>query len=61
MKLKIVSGETRLLDRAKKLGFTSSTWREGDFLLGYFDKKCFELAKRVWQVAFSTRLVSPRR
>ncbi len=61
MKLRITSGENRLIERAKGLGFTSSTWKEDDFLQGYFDRKCFNLAKLVWQVAFNTRLLSPRR
>ena len=61
MKLKITSGENRLIQRAKELGFTSSTWKQDDFLQGYFDRKCFNLVKLVWQVAFNTRLVSPRR
>ncbi len=61
MRLKITSGETRLIDRAKELGFTSSTWKQGDFLQGNFDRKCFGLARFMWKVAFNTRLVSPRR
>ncbi len=61
MKLKITSGENRLIERAKGLGFTSSTWKEDDFLQGYFDRKCFNLAMLIWQMAFNTRLLSPRR
>ncbi len=61
MKLKITSGENRLIQRAKELGFASSTWKEGDSLQGYFDRKCFAVAKLIWQAAFNTRLVGPRR
>ncbi len=60
MKLKITDTDTRLIARARELGFESSTWREGDFILGHFDKNCFAIARRVWQVAFSTRRVRPR-
>jgi hypothetical protein len=61
MKLKIVNGEDTLLDRAKNLGLTSATWQEGDFLLANFDRNCFDLARQIWKLAFTTRLVSPRK
>ncbi len=61
MKLQITSDAPKFVERAKKLGFTSATWRVGDHLEGKFHRRCFELAKVVWQVAFQTRAVSPRR
>jgi hypothetical protein len=61
LKLKIVNGEDKLVDRAKSLGLTSLTWKEGDFFMAYYDRTCYKSAMQMWRVAFSTRLVSPRR
>jgi hypothetical protein len=61
MKLKITSSKPELLESSKKLGFTSTTWQEGDFLQGSLHKKCFDMTIHIWQVAFHTRPVSPRR
>lgn len=61
MKLKITSSKPELAERSKRLGFTSATWREGDFLQGLFHQKCFRTAINIWQLAFHTRPVSPRR
>jgi len=60
MRLQITSEETKFTDRAKKLGFTSKSWRMGDVMEGVFHKDCFNLATLVWQVAFETRALSPR-
>lgn len=61
MKLKITSSKPELLESSKKLGFASATWQEGDFLSGPLHRKCFDMAIHIWQVAFHTRPVSPRR
>ncbi len=61
MKLQITSSRPEHLEGSKKLGFTSTTWKEGDYLQGSFHKKCFETAIHIWKVAFHTRPVSPRR
>ncbi len=60
MKLQITSEEPKFANRARKLGFTSESWRTGDSMQGRFHKDCFNLAALVWQVAFETRALSPR-
>jgi len=60
MRLQITGEEPKFADRAKKLGFTSDSWRVGDAMEGVFHKDCFDLAALVWQVAFETRALSPR-
>ncbi len=59
--LKITDDEQKLMKLAKELGFTSSTWQKGDFIKAQFDANCFTIATRIWRVAFTTRLVRPRR
>ena len=61
MRLQITNEEERLIARSKKLGFTSKTWKAGDNMQGRFHKQCFNLAMLVWQIAFHTRALSPRR
>ncbi len=61
IRLKITQEEPRLTKRAKELGFTSPTWKAGDYLEGPFDASYFDVAKLMWQIAFHTRLLSPRR
>lgn len=61
MRLQITHEEPKLIQRAKELGFTSASWRAGDSMEGNFDQKCFNLAALVWQIAFHTRALSPRR
>lgn len=61
MQLQITHEQSKLMERAKELGFTSESWRAGDSMAGVFDKNCFNVAKLVWQVAFNTRALSPRR
>lgn len=61
MRLQITHEEKRLVDRAKLLGFTSSDWRAGSLMEGAFHNRCFNVAKLIWQIAFDTRALSPRR
>ncbi len=61
MMLKITSDEDRFMEKAKKLGFTSATWRTGDHMRGVFHENCFEAILLTWEVAFQTRPVGPRR
>jgi hypothetical protein len=61
MRLDITSDDAKLIANAKKLGFTSATWRTGDSMEGIFHAQCFKLATFVWEVAFETRPLSPRR
>ena len=61
MMLQITSSETRFIEKAKKLGFTSSNWQSGGSMRGNFHKDCFDQAELIWEVAFETRAVSPRR
>jgi hypothetical protein len=61
MQLQITHEQRKLMERAKELGFTSESWQAGDSMEGIFDKNCFNVAKLVWQVAFNTRALSPRR
>lgn len=48
IRLKITQEEARLMERAKELGFTSPTWKAGDYLEGTFDESCFDIAKLMW-------------
>lgn len=61
MRLQITSEDRKFTNRARKLGFTSNTWRTGDSMQGPFHKDCFNTAMLIWEVAFETRAVSPRR
>ncbi len=61
MRLQITHEEPKLIQRTKELGFTSASWRTGESMEGNFDQKCFNLAALVWQIAFHTRGLSPRR
>jgi hypothetical protein len=61
MRLHITDQEPKLLDTAKKLGFVSASWRTGDHMEGPFHEECFNVAKLIWQIAFDTRALSPRR
>ncbi len=60
MTLQITSEAPRFLEKAKKLGFTSTSWHTGSPMKGSFHKKCFDSAALIWEVAFETRAVSPR-
>jgi len=61
MRLQITHEDAKLAERAKVLGFASLSRKQGDFLEGLFDQKCFKTAILIWQAALHTRLVSPRR
>jgi hypothetical protein len=61
LRLKITHGQQKLLDSARALGFTSSSWRIGDVMEAPMHQKCFTFATRVWKLAFITRALSPRR
>ncbi len=61
MRLQITSEDSRFAGRARKLGFTSASWRTGDWMEGLFHNDCFKVAVQIWEVAFETRAVSPRR
>jgi hypothetical protein len=61
MRLQITSEDVRLVQLSKGLGFRSVSWRRGDKMEGTLHPRCFGIAKMVWQAAFTTRLVSPRR
>jgi hypothetical protein len=61
MKLQITSEDPKFGNRARKLGFTSGSWRMADSMEGWFHKDCFNTAMLIWEVAFETRAVSPRR
>ena len=61
MTLQITSEESRFLAKAKNLGFTSTNWGMGGSMKGNFHRDCFNRAALIWQVAFETRAVSPRR
>jgi len=58
-----IEGRPRImrLHIAKKLGFTSASWRTGDSIESVFHAQCFKLAAFAWEVAFKTRPLSPRR
>ncbi|MGA3406448.1 MAG: hypothetical protein ABSD49_12015 [Candidatus Bathyarchaeia archaeon] len=61
MMLKITHSQQKLLESARALGFTSSTWRIGGVMEAPMHRKCFIFATRVWKLAFITRALSPRR
>ena len=59
MKLKITSSKSELLESSKKLGFTSTTWQEGDFLQGSLHEKCFDMAIHIWAGGISHQARQP--
>ena len=61
MRLHITHQQPRLLDAARTLGFTSLSRREGDYMEVPFHNDRFRLAGLIWQIAFDTRGLSPRR
>ncbi|HZY95043.1 MAG TPA: hypothetical protein VFE98_09360 [Candidatus Bathyarchaeia archaeon] len=61
MILQITSDEARFIEKAKKLGFSSKSWQSGGSIKGDFHKDCFDQAKLIWEIAFETRALSPRR
>jgi len=61
MILQITTSEPRFIEKAKELGFASTNWLSGGSMEGNFHKACFDKAELIWEVAFKTRAVSPRR
>lgn len=61
MTLQIIGEEPKFIEKAEKLGFTSDSWQSGNSMNGSFHKECFKRAMLIWQVAFETRAISPRR
>ncbi|HZY47455.1 MAG TPA: hypothetical protein VFE96_06625 [Candidatus Bathyarchaeia archaeon] len=61
MRLQITDEDPKLARYSKGLGFTSISWHRGDKMESVLHPRCFDIAKNVWQAAFNTRLVSPRR
>jgi len=61
VKLQITHADSNFLEKAKDLGFKSKTWSPGDYMQGRVHGACFKTVARVWQVAFNTRSLSPRR
>jgi hypothetical protein len=60
MMLQITSDELRFIEKAKTLGFTSTSWCRGDSMKAHLHNRCFSKAALIWEVAFETRAVSPR-
>jgi hypothetical protein len=52
LRLKITHGQQKLLESAKGLGFTSSSWTIGDVMQAAMHRKCFDFATRFWKLAF---------
>jgi hypothetical protein len=61
LRLKITHGQEKLLQSAKSLGFTSSSWEIGGVMQAPMHGSCFNFAAKVWRLAFVTRALSPRR
>jgi hypothetical protein len=61
MRLKITHEDDRMIKGAKKAGFTSENWQVGEEMQGAFHTQCFNQAIRIWEIAFHTRALSPRR
>jgi hypothetical protein len=61
MRLQITHQNDRMIKCAKKVGFTSENWRVGEPMVGTLHKQCFNQAVLIWEIAFHTRALSPRR
>jgi hypothetical protein len=61
MKLQITHKNPRMIDCAKKVGFTASNWDLGEAMQGTLHRQCFNQAMLIWEIAFHTRPLSPRR
>jgi hypothetical protein len=61
MKLQITHKNPRMIACAKRVGFTSATWIVGEEMQGAFHRQCFNQAILIWEIAFHTRALSPRR
>jgi hypothetical protein len=61
IKLQITHKDPRMIECAKKVGFTSPNWELGEAMQGTLHRQCFNQAIRIWEIAFHTRPLSPRR
>ena len=61
MRLQITHQNDKMIKCAKKVGFTSANWSVGEPMEGTFHKQCFKQAVLIWEIAFHTRALSPRR
>jgi len=61
MRLHITHKNPRMIECAKKVGFTSPNWDLEEEMQGTFHKQCFNQAILIWEIAFHTRALSPRR
>jgi hypothetical protein len=61
MRLQITHKNPSMIECARKVGFASSNWDVGKAMEGPFHKQCFSQAIRIWEIAFHTRPLSPRR
>ena len=61
MRLQITHEDPKMIACAKKVGFTSANWRVGEEMQGPLHRQCFYQAISIWEIAFHTRALSPRR
>jgi len=61
MRLQITHKNARMIECAKKVGFTSPNWDLGQAMQGTMHRQCFNQAMLIWEIAFHTRPLSPRR
>jgi len=61
MRLQITHKNPRMIECAKKVGFTSPNWNLEEEMQGTFHRPCFNQAILIWEIAFHTRALSPRR
>ena len=61
MRLQITHKNPRMIECAKKAGFTSPNWELEEEMQGTFHRQCFNQAISIWEIAFHTRALSPRR
>ena len=61
MRLRITHANPRMIECAKKVGFTSHNWDLEEEMQGTFHQQCFNQAILIWEIAFHTRALSPRR
>ena len=61
MRLHITHKNPRMIESAKKVGFTSPNWDLEEEMQGAFHRQCFKQAILIWEIAFHTRALSPRR
>jgi hypothetical protein len=61
MRLQITHKNPRMIECAKKVGFTSPNWDLEEEMQGAMHRQCFNQAMLIWEIAFHTRALSPRR